>query len=87
VVENGVSDQRDTYQLQVTDGDPSGVRLTTQDADRFCDEPECPPHATTILLDDLLEVDFVSIADHVTQSAVLLWQLPVPVRLSHALHC
>jgi len=56
VVENGVSDKRETFELQVKDGDPSGVQLTSQDADRFCNEPECPVHATTILLDDLLEV-------------------------------
>ena len=56
MIENGVSDERETFELEVKDGDPSGVRLTTQDADKFCDEPECPPHATTILLDDLLEV-------------------------------
>ena len=58
VVENGVSDERETFELQVKDGDPGGVRLTSQDADRFCDEADCPPHATTILLDDLLEVGF-----------------------------
>jgi len=56
VVENGVSDERETFELEVRDGDPSGVRLTSQDADRFCNEPECPRHATTVLLDDLLEV-------------------------------
>lgn len=55
-----MSDERDTFELVVKDGDPSGVRLTTKDADRFCDEPGCPPHATTILLDDLLEVPYFS---------------------------
>jgi len=60
VVENGVSDERETFELQVKDGDPSGVRLTTQDADRYCDEPGCPPHATTVLLDDLLEVFLIN---------------------------
>jgi len=55
-----VSDERDTFELEVKDGDPGSVQLTTQDADRFCNEPECPPHSTTILLDDLLEVFFTS---------------------------
>ena len=55
-----MSDERDTFELQVKDGDPSGVQLTIQDADRFCNEPECPLHATTILLDDLLEVFLMS---------------------------
>jgi len=54
-----VSDVRETFELEAKDGDPSGVRLTTQDADKFCNEPECLPHATTILLDDLLEVFFL----------------------------
>jgi len=56
VVENGVSDERDTFELEVRDGDPGGTQLTNQDADRYCEESDCPPHATTILLDDLLEV-------------------------------
>jgi len=61
VVENGVSDERETFELSVNDGDPSGVRLTSKNADKFCDEPECRPHANTILLDDLLEVLFTKI--------------------------
>jgi hypothetical protein len=60
VLENAVSDIRDTFELSVVNGNPSGVALTSQDADRYCDEPECPAHATTILLDDLLEVSILS---------------------------
>lgn len=56
-----MSDERETFELEVKDGDPSGVRLTTQDADKFCDEPECRAHATTILLDDLLEVFLINL--------------------------
>jgi FkbM family methyltransferase len=56
VVKDAVSDVRDTFELEVKDGDPAAVRLTSQDADRYCDEPDCPPHAMTIYLDDLLEV-------------------------------
>ena len=56
VVENAVSDVRGTYELALRDGDPGGVRLTPEVADRFCREPDCPPHVATVLLDDLLEV-------------------------------
>jgi hypothetical protein len=59
VLENAMSDVRDTFELSVVNGNPSGVALTTQDADRYCDELECPAHATTIVMDDLLEVSIL----------------------------
>lgn len=56
LVTNAVSDRRDTFELSVPSDNQGGVSLTSQDADRFCTEPDCPPHATTIVMDDLLEV-------------------------------
>lgn len=56
VIQNAISDRRQTLELSIPRDNQGGVALSSQDADRFCAEPDCPPHATTIIMDDLLEV-------------------------------
>ena len=56
LLQNAVSDDRATFELFIPSDNQGGARLTQQDADRFCIEAGCPHHATTILMDDLLEV-------------------------------
>lgn len=56
LIQNAISDRRETLELSIPGDNQGGVGLTSQDADRFCTEPDCPPQATTIVMDDLLEV-------------------------------
>ena len=55
-VANAVSDRRETLELRVPAENRGGAVLTDYDADKYCTEPDCAPHAETILMDDLLEV-------------------------------
>ncbi|ESN90619.1 hypothetical protein HELRODRAFT_166313 [Helobdella robusta] len=56
VLRNAVSNRHGTYELKIPLDNQGGVRLTSQDADKYCDDTTCPKHAENIVLNDLLDV-------------------------------